>query len=302
MKSPHIFLSILFCFHDVSNAIKVIVDPGNQSYRIQDKANATVLVGSNIAVFVGGRWCVQGAMENENDIWTMEMHRTKDIFGSDSVLGQYSGVTIEWNCVLNSNDRVPLVTSYRSFNETAVVMDLKFPNGAKNTTFNDPKASMTNYPTFLLPTNYSYLSWHGSFIQSTREMSEGPQGGPTVFYKASVDDSLDVIIGSPWVSFQTMKSFTAGTNKDYKGRAAWAPGTSARIQELPPGYTQSLILYEGTGIASTMYEWGQAMQRSFEPKLADVTLTNIGYQTDNGAAYCFCKEANCSETVSDIRL
>lgn len=298
MRIPQITLYLLFCFCSASNAIKVIVDPHEFSYRI-DRKHETVLIGSNIAVFVSGRWCVQGATGIEGDTWPMELHQIQDTEGADSILGVFSGVEIEWNCVLDNNETVPLVTSFQNFNETAVVMDLKFPNGAKNTSYADPEASMTNFPTFLLPTNYSYLSWHGSFIQSTRGLSEGPQGGPTVFYKSSYDNSIDAIIGSPWIRFRNMKSFTAGTNKDFKGRPAWAPGTSARIQELPPGYTQSFILYEGTGITATLHKWGQLMQSVYPPKLVDITLTNIGYQTDNGAAYCFCKEANCSETVSN---
>lgn len=299
MKRSNVLLSIfLYIFH-VSHAIEVIVDPKNHSYRIDSK-HETVLSGSNIAVFVAGKWCVHGSTEGEESLWPMELQQRKNTNGVDSVLGYFSGVTLEWNCILEDNIVIPLETSFRNFkNGTAVIFDLKFPNGATNTSFADPETSMTNFPAFLLPTKYSYLSWHGSFIQSTRGMSKGPQGGPTVFFKPSSDDddSIDAIVGAPWIDFETMKSFTAGTNKDFKGQPAWAPGTSARIQEIPIGYTQSFILYEGTGITATLHEWGQAMQR--KPKLEDVTLTNIGYQTDNGAAYCFCKDTNCSATVSD---
>ena len=36
------------------------------------------------------------------------------------------------------------------------------------------------------------------------------------------------------------------------------------------------------------------------PEIEDVTLRRIGYQTDNGAMYCFCRQANCSATLIDV--
>ena len=32
-------------------------------------------------------------------------------------------------------------------------------------------------------------------------------------------------------------------------------------------------------------------------KIKDVTLEKIGYQTDNGAMYCFCPQKNCSKVL-----
>ena len=49
------------------------------------------------------------------------------------------------------------------------------------------------------------------------------------------------------------------------------------------------------GITVAIGEWGnllQAVHKSY--KTADVTLSKIGYQTDNGAFYVFCR-GNCSE-------
>jgi hypothetical protein len=173
----------------------------------------------------------------------------------------------------------------------------------------DPETSMTNFPTFLLSSSnstsnpqWSYLSWHGSFVQSVRGLSTGPLGGPTVFYDASDPELKEVIVGSPWNNNNNnnknlFKSFTAGTNHDWRGRPAWAPGTSARITDMPSNFTQSFILYQAKhgGITSALYEWGKAMQSA--KKRSDVTLQKIGYQTDNGAAYCFCQDSNCSNTV-----
>ena len=48
-----------------------------------------------------------------------------------------------------------------------------------------------------------------------------------------------------------------------------------------------------------MYGWGALYLKASgaKPTVRDVTLEKIGYQTDNGAFYCFCKP-NCSNTVA----
>jgi hypothetical protein len=125
--------------------------------------------------------------------------------------------------------------------------------------------------------------------------------------------------------------FTAGNNKDWSGKfSAFSPGQSGRLTRIPAGSSQSILLYEGSrsGITSTIQEWGSIMQTSATqsmvsratskvndalalilphssesttgyklPKVEDLTLERIGYQTDNGAMYCFCRDTNCSEVL-----
>ena len=124
--------------------------------------------------------------------------------------------------------------------------------------------------------------------------------------------------------------FTAGNNKDWTGTtSAFSPGLSGRLKTIRAGVTQSILLYEGSGggITATMEEWGTMMQTASslnlssnstsilstlgssrlasdnaernikDKKIKDVTLEKIGYQTDNGAMYCFCRQSNCSEVL-----
>jgi hypothetical protein len=63
------------------------------------------------------------------------------------------------------------------------------------------------------------------------------------------------------------------------------------------------------GVTATVGEWGTILQRVHAvydshptTKLSDITLTNIGYQTDNGAYYVFCTrcpgcDGNCSRAL-----
>ena len=216
------------------------------------------------------------------------------------------------------------------------------------------------------PTLPSALSWEGSFVQSVRRLSTGPQGGPTVFYNASDPRLKTVVVTSPFFSSinennnnggvyrhrrHHFNEFTAGNNKDWSGKiSAFSPGMSGRLKRVPPGSSQSIILYEGSngGITATLEEWGTIMQTSssldlssnltlnsstsistsissltpasspltstlslpssssssssrdtneIRKKIKDVTLEKIGYQTDNGAMYCFCRQSNCSEVL-----
>eukprot|EP00980_Cylindrotheca_fusiformis_P000349 scaffold91_cov127-Cylindrotheca_fusiformis.AAC.9 len=289
-------------------AIKVIVDETDFSYRVVDQSSAVLFQGGDLAVFVDGKWCTTASTSNTTSTWNMTMEHKQVVHGQDPALGDFEGIQFQFQCHAATTAILLLVT-FRNL-PSAVVFDLNFPNGAPNTNMSDPETSNTNFPTFLLhpeevTSSWSYLSWHGSFVQSVRGLSTGPLGGPTVFYNASDPDLKVVLVGSPWRNDNPFfKSFTAGTNRDWKGRPAWAPGTSARIQHIPKGFTQSFILYQsknGGGITSSLYEWGQAMQL-LTKKSPDVTLQQIGYQTDNGAAYCFCHESNCSQTVRSLSI
>jgi hypothetical protein len=218
---------------------------------------------------------------------------------------------------------ISVVTSFLNFeSQRAVLFTLEWIDGAENTALMDDMerqtATLATFPSFHRTIKIgdngsvnrsppSILSWEGSFVQSVRRLSEGPRGGPTVFYNAS-DPSLEtVIVASPFGNnnqnrTNNWNTFTAGNNKDWTGTLpAFSPGTSGRISRIPGGFQQSFLLYEGSqgGITSTLDEWGKAMQKSSgsNEKVRDVTLEKIGVQTDNGAFYCFCSASNCSDVL-----
>ena len=207
---------------------------------------------------------------------------------------------------------------------------------AKNSSNSDASESPKT-TSYFPPTFPSALSWEGSFVQSVRGLSVGPRGGPTVFYNASDSTLTDVIIASPFFDVpldestdpsnptQHFNQFTAGNNLDWTGTIpSFSPGKSGRLTNIPAGSSHSFLLYQGSrgGITSTIGEWGSVLQTASQPfiaskrsstlsndstinslssikrpKLDDVTLEKIGYQTDNGAMYCFCNNANCSKVL-----
>ncbi len=182
----------------------------------------------------------------------------------------------------------------------------------------------------------SAFSWEGTFVRSVRRLSVGPRGGPTIFYNSSDSTLANVLAASPFFDLTPSQNFsssqhhfnqfTAGSNLDWTGIIpSFSPGKSGRLVSLPEGSSQSILLYQGSkgGITSTIKEWGDILQTASQseitsksssatresskslyepislkrPKLQDLTLEKIGYQTDNGAMYCFCHQSNCSEVL-----
>ena len=237
---------------------------------------------------------------------TLIPHGKVLISGSEDGLGAYQGVRLSWSCQFDEIYSVPVVTTFKNFHSgEAIIFEMKWPEGAPNTTMSSPNDAMTNFPTLFVSkdTLPSAISWQGSFVQSVDGYSTGTTGGPTVFYN-SFDPLLSiVIVGSAWGG--NWKTFTAGSNTDYKDKpAAWSPGTSGRISSLPKHYKQSIVLYQAKhgGITEALAGWGKTIQQSRSSggrKISDVTLQKVGYQTDNGAMYCFCPDQNCSKTLID---
>jgi hypothetical protein len=253
--------------------------------------------GGDIAFFANGNWC-------SNSDGTLLLDSRQSIDGDDAALGRYTGEELWWNC---NEANLPIVTRYKNFvsskaKGTAILFETDWPRGAPNTSLGrNSTSALTNYPSLIASPSLlgSAVSWHGSFAQSFRAPSTGPRGGPTVFYNASDPTLETVVVASPWNGH--WKTYTAGSGRDWQDQVdTWAPGTSARIVSLPQGFQQSILLFQGQGgITNTLAEYGAAMQASRDNfhKLPDVTLTKIGYQTDNGAYYCFCNDTNCSQTL-----
>ena len=327
-------------------AVQVTSDPDTFSYHVTDAAHGNVLFqGGDIAFFVAGKWCVhktaslslrkEGNGDDDNYRKLLPQHR-QEIQGTDATLGSYTGEEVHWLCRLNETENsrddeemnvqetIAIVTSFKNMESgKAVIFDVTWPDGAANTTVaGSYKSSLANYPALRVMQDRlpNALSWEGSFTQSVRGFSKGTSGGPTVFFNGNDKDTTSakngtaktvlletVVVGSPWNG--NWKAFSAGNSQNWANKSNyWSPGTSGRIETLPKGYQQSILIYERTdnhhGIAATMSSWGRVMQKSRKRvkgpfKLPDITLEKIGYQTDNGAMYCFCSDENCSQTLLD---
>jgi hypothetical protein len=201
---------------------------------------------------------------------------------------------------------------------SSVVFSSLFHDGLSNTSgctnpITDPDGAngviLSGWPSFRYPSTtyydhiHSSLSWRGTFMSPmTGQPSTGPKGAPAVFF-----GNDHAVIGSPIGEYG---SWSAGPGSSHDGSITnvWNPGMRGSIQHVPPGHVSSTILYVNSppqavkpvSITDTMYKWGSFLQAYHSTKSAtdmdDVTLRKIGYQTDNGAYFCFC-EGNCSDSL-----
>eukprot|EP00549_Striatella_unipunctata_P019786 CAMPEP_0118673098 /NCGR_PEP_ID=MMETSP0800-20121206/129_1 /TAXON_ID=210618 ORGANISM="Striatella unipunctata, Strain CCMP2910" /NCGR_SAMPLE_ID=MMETSP0800 /ASSEMBLY_ACC=CAM_ASM_000638 /LENGTH=354 /DNA_ID=CAMNT_0006568115 /DNA_START=195 /DNA_END=1260 /DNA_ORIENTATION=+ len=235
----------------------------------------------------------------------------ENITGNDATLGMFEGILIKWSC-----RGVPIITVVKNFlSKDVVSFQVRFPQGANGTSTVDYGETTfdglsIHFPAFLLNIHFPAFfdrgelneiqSWQGDFVQGRRrDASRGPTGGPMVFYGAPHNKL--VVVMSSWGDHP--KAYSSGSGQNFNGTQGYvSTGTSGRIQQLEPGYQQEVLLYLGTSgiITTTIQTWGQLYQQSRRTKgrkMQDVTVDKIGYQTDNGAYYCFCSDQNCSATL-----
>jgi len=266
--------------------------------------DSVLFEGSAIAVFAGGKWNAHdtGRIRDDDTVAPLVLLGSRNISGIDPVLGNYTGIALTWNATAEG---VPFVTTFQNFvSGEDVLFKAEFPQGATETSpvrlaNASHESVLCNWPAFTeSPVLPGILSWEGSFVHpKISEASRGATGGPTVFYEAT---GKTTIIAGPWGG--NFKSFSAGDSTAFDGSPAlWAAGTAGTIRSLPKGYTQGLLLHYGEGgITETLGEWGTSLKESRPSKgkkVPDLTLKKVGYQTDNGAGYCFCEESNCSAVL-----
>ena len=278
-------------------ALEVTFTLDSKSYSVSHGGKEVFTADGGVAVFCDGKWHSQRE-------GTLKMVGTPaPVTGSQPGLGAYTGTKLSWMA-----GTTPVTTTGRNFPDTgSVTFEYQFAKGAQGTSLvelaNKTRDEViVNFPAFTKQTLEGVLSWQGSFVGAVEgKVSKGPQGGPTVFFDPSDSKLSTVIVGSAADNF---KSTSAGPGTTYDGvTSAWAPGTPGTIKSLPAGYTQTILLHAGSGagITAAISEWGgllQAMHKSY--KIPDVTLQKIGYQTDNGAYYVFCRDRNCSKTLLDV--
>lgn len=260
----------------------------NASFDIYDEDQFLLFHSDEISFYYHNRWCFAG-----QDFQWITRNTTNHQNGDDDPnLGPlHRTIILDWHC-----DDVRIRTSIATY-DRAILFQTQWPDGIAmfDTDTPDPDDSRMHFPslTSFLP---HVLSWQGSFMRGIHTISTGSKGGPVVFY----NDTLDrIIVVSPFRDGQSnYKSYTSG-----RTNASYAPGISGRIRSFPTNYSQTILLYQSrpnTGMVGGLYEWGALMQHTAPNKLYDVTLDTIGYQTDNGAYYCFCHEHNCSQVLSDV--
>jgi hypothetical protein len=257
----------------------------------------TLFESKGVAVFADGKWKSQ----KDN---TLNLTSHTKASTNDPVFGAMQGEKLTWSW---ADCDECMATSYMNYGSqslgSGVIFTITFDHGLNGTSAVDHIGAdrdevITNFPAFTTTAKDKLpdtLSWQGSFVGANvgtyEKNSQGSEGGPTVFFDHADPLLKTVVIGSALNNF---KSTSAGPGKLWDGTPGWAPGIPASIKELPAKWEQQFMLHAGShgGITETVGEWGQLIQAHHASyHISDITLTNIGYQTDNGAYYCFCRPA-----------
>ncbi|KAJ1449132.1 hypothetical protein M885DRAFT_573240 [Pelagophyceae sp. CCMP2097] len=265
-----------------ADALRVDFGAGYTSYTVTHKGKQ-LFASEDFALFFDGHW-------HSSRNGTLHLDSAKNESDDDAV-GAYEGVQLSWR----ADKEVVWTTTAKTYNTGVdVAFSSAFPRGLNGTASG---SVVTHFPAFSkVPGFTKTLSWAGSFVQpvwsTPLEMSSGARGGPAVFH----GDDNTVLVASPMDHF---KAWSEGNGTTWDDTPAWAPGPAGTIVQIPAGFEMNHLLHVGSSITAAVKEWGDLLKsyRGFQPKMFDVTLDKLGYQTDNGAFYCFCKDSNCSDTL-----
>lgn len=123
----------------------------------------------------------------------------------------------------------------------------------------------------------------------------GIQGGPLVLF----DKSNKALVISP------LSNFMSASNKKFEDEhISW--GIMGLVDKVPASYTTDFIIsFSDRGVNQAMRDWGLYLTTTYNKTSAardkDLTLSHLGYWTDNGAYYYYNteKEKNYEETMVD---
>ena len=126
-----------------------------------------------------------------------------------------------------------------------------------------------------------YGAWNNSTV------IPGGIGGSGVTCVFNADGSVAAVI-SPFDSFMAASQLSPSAGIRMMG-------VMGNVTEISAGYSMRTVVYFGDGINAAMSNWGDAIRgyygksdvASSAAAQSDVTLTYLGYSTDNGAFYYY---------------
>ena len=165
----------------------------------------------------------------------------------------------------------------------------------------DTHGLVTAFPTWPLPdstgTSCSYYSYASNSLGRNWRAGAlgtwggGLEGGPLLLYpSSSTAEHPPAMLLSP---LNHPKSLIGSLHVEPKSTAkAVTFGVQGLVEELPPAFSQEVLLVGREGIAATQMAWGATLrQRSNTSRLTldeDILNSKVTYWTDNGAYYCYC--------------
>jgi hypothetical protein len=264
----------------------------------------------------------------------------RSITGCDE-LGDFTSTVLAWKA-----GPADFETEFRRYGAGgvsvggAVVFEQRFPVGADGTANVGAHAEatvMSSFPAFQLDHGAAagpaaYVSFAG--LASTElctgcKMGLWPPDGKRTARRCQAGGHLDTTgqvdtinqLASGWESAGALALFDGQANatlvlspasaftttQSVQRAGVLSFGPRGAIENVPAGFSASVIAVAGEGIGRTMRQWGLALQRKGgkNPNLwqNDYSMQYLGYTTDNGAYYYYHTEAgqNYEQTILALK-
>jgi hypothetical protein len=288
------FVSFICLIQVTTGSLQTMLSCGSGS--LSGSMYSTTLDGNplfsnspSLAVFMNGAWL--------SNSWVVT--GASNVSGSDA-LGQYTGTECSYS--LSTNPAVTFFTTaaytYPSADaapESSIVrFRYSFPQGIKETNHSANKpatySTVSNFPSFKGPNTplKDILTWRDAFFGPSNNIPDslGQIASTIVFFDGSDVASKAVVLSPLDVFLNAALGDDLGDGTACSGSDAgcWVGGVSATVTSLPPGFTQSYVLVSATGFTSTVNAWGSVLRAYYggtSSRLSDVSLSTLGYQTDN---------------------
>lgn len=210
----------------------------------------------------------------------------------------------------SSNITASIKTYPYELEDDFIMFSQTYHNGATRTNRAEVSSVIGRFPAFSVGSqdplvSLFYLAYGGIMVGDTGKgigvwnktdvaMSYGLSGGPLAIF----DQEGNTVIISPFSQFMA----ASVTHPDFDNSVGW--GVMGGVQKVPPNYQYDTILYYAKGINKAFEGWGRLMRkwygRTDDFVKTDLTISHLGYWTDNGAYYYYLTEQN--KTYEDSML
>jgi len=275
------------------------------SYTLSVQGDTAWLHSGPTSVLHGGQWRSTGD-------GSLKVNKTEVTSGEDE-LGAYSS-----NTVTLLGDDVTMEIEARSYGmlrPDTVVFVQRFPDGVTGSKF-DANKTNTAFPAFNVTSaeeDVGYMSYGGMMLGDysksfgrwgpTADINDGMDGtGPLVLF----NKNGSAMVISP---FNNVMAASAWHDKE---SAILKYGIMGGVEEVPAGFELKTIAYcSQDGIGEAIAGWGSTLRfvsnKTDEVvkyhQSQDLSLTHLGYWTDNGAYYYYNTEKGMTyeQTLLELR-
>ena len=186
-----------------------------------------------------------------------------------------------------------------------VVLTAGFPDGLDTRACGTNVQLSTRFPAFdsaaHMAPSLNYVSWRDTALGTTlatRGLS-GMARKPGLDLGPIIGSEFDGRAGATSVMWSTLdrhKIVVQSTDAD----GVYAMGVSAAVPSLPKGWTYSVLLTASYGgFTAASYAWGDIIRTYYgTTRLPSVTLTDVGYYTDDGAYYYVWEAFGCCDPTT----